>query len=35
MEKENTEELIRQIQKTRQELASSLYQDFSARRSLQ
>ena len=28
MEKENTEELIRQIQKTRQELASSLYQDF-------
>ena len=28
MEKENTEELIRQIQKTRQELASSLYKDF-------
>ena len=28
MEKDNTEELIRQIQKTRQELASSLYNDF-------
>ena len=28
MEKDNTEELIRQIQTTRQELASSLYQDF-------
>ena len=28
MEKDSTEELIRQIQKTRQELASSLYNDF-------
>ncbi len=28
MEKDNTEELIRQIQKTRQELASRLYNDF-------
>ncbi len=28
MANDNTEELIRQIQKTRQELASSLYQDF-------
>ncbi len=28
MEKDNTEELIRQIQATRQQLASSLYQDF-------
>ena len=28
MTNDNTEELIRQIQKTRQELASSLYQDF-------
>ena len=28
MGKDNTEELIRQIQKTRQELASSLYNDF-------
>ncbi len=30
MEKDNTEELIRQIQMTRQQLASSLYQDFFA-----